>query len=122
MRFAVLLALTIVFSGCASKTVPPTKNEINSASKGVPIATLSPRYPAYAAANGIQGHVCFLFTVKIDGSVSDLRVYESVPEDVFDYEATRAILKWRFKPAMKDGVVVDAPNMRYCLDFKLSDE
>ena len=82
-------------------------------------SAIPPRYPAAAARDGVEGHVCFLFTVMSDGSVADLRIYESEPEGVFDAEATRALSRWKFKPLVVNGIAVDKPDQKYCLDFKL---
>lgn len=85
----------------------------------IPIATLAPRYPTEAARDGVEGQVCFRFTIQADGSVGDLEVYDSKPRRVFDQEARRAILKWKFRPAMVDGKPTAQPGAKYCLDFKL---
>ncbi len=87
----------------------------------IPIATLAPRYPTEAARDGIQGYVCFKFTIQPDGSIGDLEVYDAKPRRVFDQEARRAIQKWKFRPAMVDGKPVAQPGAKYCMDFKLDE-
>ncbi len=88
-------------------------------SEAIPVATLQPRYPTEASRDGIEGSVCFKFTIQPDGSVADLEIYDSKPRRVFDTEARRAILKWKFRPAMDNGKPVAAPGKKYCMDFKL---
>ncbi|NQD38737.1 energy transducer TonB [Permianibacter sp. IMCC34836] len=88
----------------------------------IPIATLAPRYPTEAARDGVQGYVCFKFTIQPDGSVGDLDVYDAKPRRVFDQEARRAIQKWKFRPAIVDGKPVAQPGAKYCMDFKLDEE
>lgn len=87
----------------------------------IPIATLAPRYPTEAARDGVQGFVCFKFTIQPDGSVGDLEVYDAKPRRVFDQEARRAIQKWKFRPAIVDGKPIAQPGAKYCMDFKLDE-
>lgn len=87
----------------------------------IPIATLAARYPVEAQRDGIQGFVCFTFTIQPDGSVGDLDIYDSKPRRVFDQEARRAILKWKFRAAVVDGKPVAQPGAKYCMDFKLDE-
>lgn len=88
----------------------------------IPIATLQPRYPVEAQRDGIEGSVCFRFTVQADGTPGDLEVTESKPRRVFDQEARRAIQKWKFRPQIVDGKPVPQPGMKYCLDFNLNED
>lgn len=87
----------------------------------IPIATLAPRYPTEAARDGIEGYVCFRFTIQPDGSVGDLDIYDAKPRRVFDQEARRALQKWKFRPAIVDGKPTAQPGAKYCLDFKLDE-
>jgi len=51
-----------------------------------------------AAAKGeIEGSVVLRFDINPDGSVSNVVVVKSVPETVFDKEATRALNKWVYQ-------------------------
>ena len=122
MRLIYGIIFLTLTQACASTTDKDTKEATKPPAASQPSATLSPRYPAYAAANGIEGYACFIFTIKADGSVADPKVYDSKPEGVFEVEATRAISKWKFRPSKVDGVPVDTPNAKYCLDFKLSED
>ena len=88
-------------------------------SEAIPVATLPPRYPREAAQQGIEGVVCFKMTVGPDGAVQELEQTSAKPPRVFDQEARRALLKWKFKPSFVDGKPVAAPGKRFCLDFKL---
>ena len=107
--------LALCFSGCSgAKKLSEADVQL-----ATPAKTSAPRYPARAAANGVEGGVCFSFTILANGSVSDLKIYDSKPAGVFDEEATRAISKWRFKPRMVDGKAIDQPDAKYCIDFKL---
>lgn len=69
----------------------------------IPLVRIEPQYPREAARGKIEGYVKVEFTVLEDGSVTDVDVLESDPPRVFDREAVRAILKWKFKPRIVDG-------------------
>lgn len=121
MRFTLWIGLLVFMQACTSARGSHQRTEEADAGSQT-AAALNPRYPAHAAANGIEGYACFIFTIKADGSVADPKVYDSKPEGVFELEATRAISKWKFRPSIVNGVPVDTPNAKYCLDFKLSED
>jgi TonB family protein len=62
----------------------------------------APEYPFSLRLNGNKGEVLVEFTVDPDGTVSNPLVVKSSHPD-FEAPAVEAILKWRFKPGMKDG-------------------
>ena len=61
------------------------------------------------------------FTILPDGSVSDPAVIESDPPRVFNREAMRAILRWKFKPRIVDGQAVSR-EAEQTIEFKLAAE
>ena len=65
-----------------------------------------PRYPPRAEARGIEGWVRLEITATTTGTVSDARVVDASPKEIFDQAALEAIRRWRFKPAFKDGRAV----------------
>ena len=78
------------------------------------------RYPAAALQAGVQGTVEVEFTVKKDGSVSDIKVIRSVNPEL-DAEAIRVISampKW--KPAEQRGTPVDT-RFKMPIVFRLSE-
>lgn len=84
----------------------------------IPIVTIEPQWPREALLNGTEGWVRIGFTVLPDGSVADPEVIASEPRRLFDRNAIRAILKWKFKPRVIDGQPV-ARSAEYQIDFKL---
>ena len=66
----------------------------------------SPAYPPTALRSHQSGWVMLSFSIGPDGRTDDIRVVDSQPRHVFDRAATDAIHRYRFKPAMKDGVAV----------------
>lgn len=73
----------------------------------IPVVVIRPMYPRDAALSGIEGWVKVEFTITAIGTVQDARVIDANPSRIFNREAIRAILKWKFKPRVVDGVAVD---------------
>lgn len=73
----------------------------------IPVVVIRPMYPREAAMTGIEGWVKVEFTITEIGTVKDPKVIDADPPRVFNREALRAILKWKFKPRVIDGVAVE---------------
>lgn len=72
----------------------------------------APKYPRDALRMGLQGVVMLQVTVDIDGRPLDVLVMQSSGHRDLDAAARMQVLKrWRFKPAMKDGVAIQAIGM-----------
>ena len=84
----------------------------------IPIVVIRPMYPRDAAMQGLEGWVKVEFTITAIGTVKDPRVIDAKPKRIFNREAIRAILKWKFKPRVIDGVAVDRPATQI-IDFSL---
>jgi periplasmic protein TonB len=85
----------------------------------IPIVRINPQWPREALLDGVEGWVLVEFTILGDGSVTDPVVRESEPAHLFDREAMRAILKWKFKPRIVDGVAVSRRAVQR-IDFVLN--
>ena len=86
----------------------------------VPVVVIRPIYPREAAMSGIEGWVKVEFTITETGTVKDPRVIDAKPARVFNREAIRAILKWKFKPRVVEGVAVER-RASQVIDFTLDD-
>ena len=84
----------------------------------IPIVRINPMYPRDAQIRGLEGWVKLEFTITEVGTVKDPKVIEADPPRVFNREALRAILKWKFKPRVVDGVAVERTATQ-TLDFTL---
>ena len=84
----------------------------------IPIVRIDPQWPREALLNGTEGWVLVEFTILKDGSVADPQVLESEPRRLFDRNAVRAILKWKFKPRIVDGEPIERRATQR-LEFKL---
>lgn len=85
----------------------------------IPIVRIEPSYPRDAAMKGIEGSVTLRITIEPDGSVSDAQVLQADPPRVFNREAIRAVLRWKFKPRIVDGQAVSRQG-DVTLEFNLS--
>lgn len=86
----------------------------------VPVVVIRPFYPREAAIAGIEGWVRVEFTITETGAVRDPQVVEAQPPRVFNREAVRALLKWKFKPRVVDGVAVER-RATQVIDFSLDE-
>ena len=84
----------------------------------LPIVRVAPVYPARALSRGLEGYVDMSFTVTTTGTVRDPVVIFST-SSLFERAATRAVLKFKYKPRVVDGVPVDVPNVKTRITFKI---
>ena len=86
----------------------------------LPIVRVEPVYPARALSRGVEGYVDMSFTVTTTGTVKDPVVAYST-NSLFDRAATRAVLKFKYKPRVIDGVAVDVPNVTERITFRIEE-
>ncbi|MGI9273185.1 MAG: energy transducer TonB [Woeseiaceae bacterium] len=84
----------------------------------LPIVRVAPVYPARALSRGLEGHVDLSFTVTQTGTVINPIVVFST-SSLFERAATRAVLKFKYKPRVVDGVPVDVPGVKTRITFKI---
>ena len=84
----------------------------------LPIVRVAPVYPARALSRGLEGYVDLAFTVTTTGTVRDPVVIQST-SSLFERAAIRAVLKFKYKPRVVDGVPVDVPNVKTRITFKI---
>jgi periplasmic protein TonB len=92
--------LAALFVGSALLRAADEKSE-----PPVPVRTVAPEVPQAFARAGGSGLVTVSFLVDEKGQVQDAAVEKSSNPDLNE-PAIKAIRKWRFKPARKDGVAV----------------
>ena len=86
----------------------------------LPIVRVAPVYPARALSRGLEGFVDLSFTVTSTGSVKDPIVLQST-SSLFERAAIRAVLKFKYKPRVVDGVPVEVPGVKTRISFQLED-
>ena len=86
----------------------------------LPIVRVAPVYPARALSRGLEGFVDLSFTVTTTGTVRDPIVLQST-SSLFERAAIRAVLKFKYKPRVVDGVPVDVPGVKTRISFVLEE-
>lgn len=87
--------------------------------QAMPVVRIEPNYPRQAAMKGQEGWVLLQFDITEAGTVDNIEIKESRPTRVFDSEARRALLKWKYKPKVIDGKPTQQKNQSVKLEFKL---
>lgn len=85
----------------------------------IPLVRIQPQYPRRAAIAKIEGWVEMEFTITETGAVANPKVINAQPPRIFDREALRALLKWKFKPRVVDGKPVPRQATQR-IDFNLA--
>jgi TonB family protein len=67
---------------------------------------VDPAYPPDLIKDRVEGTVTLYAVIHSDGSVSEIRVLRSL-DDRLDENAVRALGRWHFRPATKNGQAVD---------------
>jgi protein TonB len=86
----------------------------------LPIVRVAPVYPSRALSRGLEGFVDMSFTVTSTGSVKDPIVLQST-SSLFERAATRAVLKFKYKPRVVDGIPVEVSGVKTRITFELED-
>ncbi len=77
-----------------------------------------PEYPLINRERGDQGVVTVLLRISEAGEVMGVEVIATSGYPALDDSARRAVQRWRFRPAMRDGVPV-AGSIRTAIHFRL---
>ena len=79
-----------------------------------------PIYPFRARAKGIEGRVMLRFIVDEEGSVLEPQVVSAEPEGVFEQAALDTVVKYKLKPAVRDGECVSSV-VKLTISFSIND-
>jgi protein TonB len=94
-----------------------------SQSDEMPLVRVEPQFPREAIMKGIdRGWVRSSFDLKADGTVTNVRIVDSSPREIFDMAARRAILKWKYRPKIVDGKTVLRKGLKVQLDFGMENQ
>ena len=86
----------------------------------LPIVRVAPIYPARALSRGLEGYVDMGFTVTPAGTVEDPVVMFST-STLFNRAASRAVLKFKYKPRVVDGIPVYVYDVKTRITFVIED-
>ena len=68
-----------------------------------------PRYPKRAKKAGVEATVKLRVVIQKSGDVTDIKVVDATPEGLgFEKAATRAVRRWKYRPARVDGKITEA--------------
>lgn len=81
----------------------PSSKPVVRIQPAVQVKTVKAIYPTRARRLQRDGWVEVEFTVGMDGTVTDAHVLESQPGHLFDQAALRAVTRWEYKPALRNG-------------------
>ncbi len=73
--------------------------ESNQIIAPLPVHTVDPEYPPEEIQEGVQGTVVLFAVIGVDGTVSQVRVVQSL-DPVLDHNAAVALSQWKFDPAL----------------------
>lgn len=85
------------------------------------IDSFQPNYPSDERLAGHAGRVVVRVLIGTDGRVKDVQQVSAASTAFFEATRKQALAKWRFKPATKDGVAVEAWHTM-AVRFELNDE
>ena len=86
----------------------------------LPIVRVAPVYPARALSRGLEGYVDLSFTVTSSGTVRDPIILFST-SSLFERAASRAVLKFKYKPRVVDGIPVDVAGVKTRISFQIEE-
>lgn len=85
----------------------------------LPIVKVAAVYPRRAQSRGIEGFVVVEFTVTKTGAVTNPTVVQAEPEGVFDRAALDAVVKFKYKPRVVDGVAMSVAGVQNKISFEI---
>ncbi|MCL2917073.1 M56 family metallopeptidase [Shewanella litorisediminis] len=78
-----------------------------------PVVRIEPKYPINAAKQGIEGYVQARFDIDAKGNVSNVVIFKSEPQGVFDKVSIDALNQWQYEPRATKAVEIQ-------LDYRLT--
>jgi TonB family protein len=71
------------------------------------VYAVDPEFPEIARERDLTGFVDLEFTVRADGTVTDVNVLKAQPRGVFENAAVDAVSKWRYRPIERNGLPIN---------------
>jgi len=102
------------------KIAPDTVELITAFIPAQTIERVPPRYPRRAAKAGAEGWVQMSYVIDTQGKVQDAVVEDFGGHQTFKRAALKAIEKWTFSPAIKDGEPTEQCHQAVQFNFTLN--
>lgn len=106
-------------SASAEHNIPTKAQLIETVINAQPVERAHPKYPESAARAGQEGWVQVSFVVNKQGEVIDPIVEDSSGIRSFEKAALRAVKKWQYSPASRNGEPIEQCHTQVQLDFAL---
>lgn len=85
----------------------------------IAVLKVAPQYPRRLQTRGIEGFVDLVFDITPTGKTENIRVLFSEPDGAFEKSSIKALAKWKYKPAMDDGVAKAQKNQTTRISYEL---
>jgi len=93
--------------------------DVSDSGSAVITYNLAPTYPRRAITRNIEGYVDLMFDIAASGKTENIRILRAEPKGYFEKAAQKALAKWKYKPAMEDGVATAQKNQTTRITFEL---
>lgn len=87
--------------------------------EAMPIFKVAPQYPRRALTKGIEGFVELMFDITTAGKTENIRVIYAEPKGYFETNAVNVLAKWKYKPALDDGIPQSQRNQTTRITYEL---
>jgi len=86
------------------------------------VVKIAPIYPPRAQEKGLEGHCTVAYTVTKQGTTTNHRIDESdCSSRLFHKASINAAKKFKYKPSVRNGEMIDVPNVRNRFRYSLDD-
>ncbi|WP_185969263.1 energy transducer TonB [Aliiglaciecola sp. M165] len=117
---AVLVAFTASINISVAKSDSPSSELLYEMVEAKPLERKAARYPEESARRGQEGWVQVSYVIDNNGQVIDPVIIDSSGVKDFEKATLRAIKKWQYSPAMRDGEPIQQCQMKVQMDFVLN--
>lgn len=90
-----------------------------SSGTALAIFKVAPEYPRRHLSRGVEGFVDLMFDITPTGKTENIRVIYAEPQGAFERSSVTALSKWKYKPAMNDGVAIAQKNQTTRITYEL---
>ncbi|MBA6390727.1 energy transducer TonB [Colwellia sp. BRX10-3] len=105
---------------CNSVNAIEISRHLSTTTEPTPTFRVDPKYPKNAARNSREGWARFSFIIEKDGSVSNVITKETSGSEDITLAAKKAVMQWKYQPAMEDGEPIQQCANSVQLSFKMN--
>lgn len=119
VKVAIIALIPVTLASVLAEQPPTQAKLLESIQNAKVIERKAPQYPYTAAKSGREGWVQMSFVIDKDGRVVDPIVEDSSGFKEFEKQALKAVKKWRYQPAIKNGKPIEQCQNTVQMDFRL---